>query len=109
LDLPAPVDDDEDGYDTGNVVPLTRSQVGLRGTSQRRPRPQTQTQTRREATVMTLADYFKAALGWKPSQRPFHTSANRECGSCHAIKTGSELDVPVTPGRPDPNLCRECG
>ena len=23
LDLPAPVDDDEDGYDTGNVVPLT--------------------------------------------------------------------------------------
>ncbi len=28
LDLPH--DDDEDGYNTGNVVPLTRSQVGLR-------------------------------------------------------------------------------
>ena len=31
--------------------------------------------------MLTLADYFKAALGWKPSQRPFHTSANRECGN----------------------------
>ena len=37
LDLPAPVDDDddEDGYNTGNVVPLTRSQVGLRGAQAR--------------------------------------------------------------------------
>jgi hypothetical protein len=57
---------------------------------------------------MTLADHFKAALGWKPSQRPFHTSANRECGSCHTIKPGSEFDVPVTPGRPDLNLCLGC-
>ena len=35
LDLPAPVDDDEDDYDTGNVVPLTRSQVGLLGANAR--------------------------------------------------------------------------
>ena len=25
----------------------------------------------------TAADYFKDLLGWKPSQRPFDTSANR--------------------------------
>ena len=56
----------------------------------------------------TVADQFKAALGWRPSTTPFHTSANRECGSCHAIKPGGEFDVPVTPGRPDLNLCREC-
>ena len=63
----------------------------------------------RRRTDTDLADYFKAALGWKPSQRPFHTSANRECGNRHAIKPGSEFDVPVTPGRPDLNLCRKCG
>jgi len=57
---------------------------------------------------MTVADHLKAALGWRPSERPFHTTANRECGSCHAIKPGSEFDVPITPGRPDLNLCREC-
>ena len=57
---------------------------------------------------MTLANHQKAALGWKPSERPLHTSANRECGSCHAITLGSEFDVPVTPGRPDLNLCLEC-
>ena len=34
LDLPARVDD-EDDYDTGNVVPLTRSQVGLLGAQAR--------------------------------------------------------------------------
>ena len=60
------------------------------------------------APTPTMADHFKGALGWKPSQRPFHTSANRECGGCHAIKPGSEFDVPVTPGRPDLDLCREC-
>jgi hypothetical protein len=58
--------------------------------------------------VVTAADRLMAALGWKPSLRVFHTSANRECGSCHLIKPGSEFDVPVTPGRPDLNLCREC-
>ena len=57
---------------------------------------------------MTLADHLKAALGCKPSPRLFHTSAMRECGSCHAIKPGSEFDVPITPARPDLNLCREC-
>jgi hypothetical protein len=34
---------------------------------------------------MTLANHFKIALGWKPSTTPFHTTANRECGGCHAI------------------------
>lgn len=56
----------------------------------------------------TVADYFKEALGWEPSQRPFHTSAKRECRGCHVIKPGSAFDVPITPGRPDRNLCREC-
>ena len=55
---------------------------------------------------MTLADHLKAALGWKPSQRPLHTSANRECGSCHAIKLGVSSAYPSH--RPDLNLCREC-
>jgi hypothetical protein len=39
-----------------------------------------------KAPTMTLADHFKTALGWRPSQRPFHTSANREGGGCRAIK-----------------------
>lgn len=56
----------------------------------------------------TVAGYFENALGWEPSQRPFRTSANHECGCCHAIKPGSEFDVPVSPGRPDRNLCKEC-
>jgi hypothetical protein len=56
----------------------------------------------------TIADHFKAVLGWKPSTEPFHTTANRECGSCHQIKPGSEFDVPVTPGCPWLNLCTSC-
>jgi hypothetical protein len=55
----------------------------------------------------TAADRFKAVLGWRPSVRPFHTSANRECGSCHAIKPGSGFDGPVYP-EPSRNTCREC-
>ena len=50
---------------------------------------------------MTVADYFKERLGWKPVQRPFFTTANRQCGACGSIKSGSNFDVPVTPGRPD--------
>jgi hypothetical protein len=57
---------------------------------------------------MTVAHHLKAVLGWKPSQRPFHTSANRACGSCRDIKPGSEFDGPIYPGRPDLNRCREC-
>jgi hypothetical protein len=56
----------------------------------------------------TVANYFKARLGWKPSMEPFHPTANRECGSCHDIKPGSEFDVPMTPGCPWLNVCREC-
>lgn len=58
--------------------------------------------------VVTIADYYKERLGWKPSTTPFHTTANRECGRCGAIKPGREFDVPVTPGRPDRNVCRTC-
>ena len=57
---------------------------------------------------ITMADHFKALLGWRPSLAPFHTSANRECGGCHEIKPGSEFDVPITPGRPHLNTCRDC-
>ena len=60
------------------------------------------------APTPTAADHFKSLLGWRPNTRPFHTSANRECGGCRAIKPGSRFDVPVTPGRPDLNTCREC-
>jgi hypothetical protein len=67
----------------------------------RKPKPE-------KLPTMSLADYLKSALGWKPSQRPFHTSANRQCGDCGYIKPGSEFDVPITPGRPDLNVCREC-
>lgn len=49
-----------------------------------------------KAPKPTMAEIFKARLGWKPSTTPFYTTANRECGSCHAIKRGSEFDVPVT-------------
>jgi hypothetical protein len=32
---------------------------------------------------MTMADIFKARLGWKPpSAQPFHTTARRQCGGC---------------------------
>jgi hypothetical protein len=62
---------------------------------------------------MTLADHHKAALGWKPSQRPLHTSANRECGSCHAIKLGVSSAYPSHwAGRPQsvPGvLANHCG
>jgi hypothetical protein len=35
--------------------------------------------------------------GKLPSQQqPFHTTAQRECGGCKAVKPGSEFDVPVT-------------
>jgi len=47
-------------------------------------------------------------LGWKPSNRPFYTTAHRECGDCRDIKPGTEFDVPITPGRPDLNVCRDC-
>jgi hypothetical protein len=58
--------------------------------------------------VFSVSDMFKEKLGWKPSTTPFWTTARRECGSCHAIKPGSEFNVPETPGRPDLNTCREC-
>lgn len=62
-----------------------------------------------EPPAVSMADMFKARLGWKPSQpQPFHTAARRECGGCNAVKPGSEFDVRVTPGRPDLNICREC-
>jgi hypothetical protein len=64
------------------------------------------------APSKTPGDYFVEFLqeqfGWKPSPRPFHTTAKRVCGSCRGIKLGSEFDAPVTPGRPDLNVCREC-
>jgi hypothetical protein len=56
----------------------------------------------------TMADHFKAVLGWKPSTTPFRTTANRECGSCRQIKPGSEFDCPVTPGCPWLNTCASC-
>jgi hypothetical protein len=61
-----------------------------------------------KAPQLTMSEIFKARLGWKPSQQPFHTTARRECGSCKAVKPGNEFDAPVTPGRPDLNTCREC-
>jgi hypothetical protein len=63
---------------------------------------------RGEPPTRTVADQFKTALGWKPSMEPFHTTANRECGSCYEIKPGSEFDVPITPGCLWLNLCRGC-
>lgn len=71
------------------------------GKRRRRPRPA-------EQQGPTVADYFKDKLGWKPSTEPFHTTADRECGICHRIKPGIEFDVPITPGRPSLNICREC-
>jgi hypothetical protein len=73
----------------------------------------------------TTADLFKEMLGWKPSTTPFHTTAKRECGGCTVIMPGSEFCacdetslrsgdghgpscVPVTPGRPDLNVCLSC-
>jgi hypothetical protein len=55
-----------------------------------------------------FSDFIKARLGYTPSTRPFHTTAKRACGGCHAVKPGAEFDVPITPGRQDLNLCREC-
>ena len=56
-----------------------------------------------------IIDLFKARLGWKPQRlQPFYTTAKRECGGCNVIKKADEFDVPITPNRPDLNLCREC-
>jgi hypothetical protein len=72
----------------------------------------TKTKRRRTATATapraTVAEFFMARLGWKPSTGVFHTTAKRECGSCRVIKPGTAFAVPVTPGRPDLNKCREC-
>jgi hypothetical protein len=77
---------------------------GKTPTRRRKPKPSAEA-----APSPTVADYFRAALGWKPAaSQPFHTTANRECGSCRTIKPGSEFEVPVTPGRPDLDLCRGC-
>lgn len=56
----------------------------------------------------TCAEVIMERLGYKPSNKPFYTTARRGCGTCHEIKPGSEFDVPITPGRPDLNVCREC-
>lgn len=58
--------------------------------------------------TLGVADYFKACLGWEASDRPFNTTANRQCGACKAIKPGSEFDRPITPGKPRLNTCRDC-
>ena len=39
---------------------------------------------------MTLADHFKAALGWKPSRRPFHTH-DRRPGDAEAVTPSSRV------------------
>jgi hypothetical protein len=63
-----------------------------------------------ELPTISMSDIFKQRLGWKkPSNpQPFYTSADRQCGDCRVIKAGSEFDVPITPGRPDLNTCRQC-
>jgi hypothetical protein len=58
--------------------------------------------------TISISDILKAKLGWTASQQTFHTTARGECGGCHEIKPGSEFDGPVTPGRPELNICREC-
>jgi hypothetical protein len=58
--------------------------------------------------TVTIADIFKQKLGWKPSGRSFHTTADRQCGGCLEVLPGNGFDVPVTPGRPDLNTCRDC-
>ncbi|KLI04079.1 MULTISPECIES: hypothetical protein [Mycolicibacterium] len=55
-----------------------------------------------------LVEKLKERFGWRPSTRPFHTTAKRECGGCRRVLTGDRFDVPVTPGRPDLNKCKEC-
>jgi hypothetical protein len=55
-----------------------------------------------------FVEYLKEQFNWKPSRTPFHTTAKRGCGRCGAVKPGSEFDVPVTPARPDLNVCRKC-
>lgn len=64
--------------------------------------------TKSVAAGPTTADYFKSVLGFKPSNRPFHTAAKRQCGGCRKILPGSEFGVAITPGRPELNVCREC-
>jgi hypothetical protein len=60
-----------------------------------------------QAPAPTVADHFKALFGWKPSQRTFNTTAKRECGGCLRVLPGDHFNVPVTPGRPDLNRCKE--
>jgi hypothetical protein len=55
-----------------------------------------------------LIEHFMAKFNLKPSATPFHTTAQRKCGRCKAIKPGAEFDVPVAPNRPDLNVCGKC-
>lgn len=58
--------------------------------------------------MQSIADYFRHRLGWRPSRRPFVTTADRLCGSCHVVKRGGEFNVLITPGRPDLDTCTTC-
>lgn len=60
---------------------------------------------------LSMAEQFKRALGWynRPvNSEPFHTTANRQCGTCSQIKPGAEFNGPVYPNRPDLNTCGRC-
>ncbi len=57
---------------------------------------------RREAKAepsQSVADWYKAQLGYIPSTRPFTTTANVKCGRCLEIKSGCEFEQPLIPGR----------
>lgn len=51
------------------------------------------------APTESMSDHYKRLLGYKPSTRPFTTTANVKCGRCLEIKSGCEFEQPITPGR----------
>ncbi|SLC16767.1 Uncharacterised protein [Mycobacteroides abscessus subsp. abscessus] len=74
-----------------------------------RVRPETPPETGEHH--LSMAEQFKRDLGWydRPvNNEPFHTTANRQCGTCYQIKPGAEFNGPVYPNRPDLNTCGRC-
>lgn len=60
---------------------------------------------------LSMAEKFKRALGWYDRtalSEPFHTTADRQCGTCCQIRPGTEFNGPVYPNRPDLNTCNRC-
>lgn len=67
-----------------------------------RPTRRRSRKTAPSAPKISMADVFKARLGYQ------NTAENRRCVRCFEMRPDSDFDVPFTPANPLINVCREC-